>query len=118
MRQRGKPLREGSSEPLEPAAPGAAFPASILIVDNNEASSKLARDALALDGYDVQHPPDINVAKKMLSRAAPTPILMAIALPGVDGLARALKWETLLKPVPIGALPGSAAPAESAYRAG
>ena len=94
--------------------------ASILIVDDNTTSSRLAQDALALDGYAVRHARDIGVAQQMLQNAIPNLILMALALPGVDWLARDLKAAAPLKHVPIVALTGPARSADSAlaYRTG
>lgn len=116
-KKRAKPLRlDDLGEAM--ASPGLC--ASILIVDDNAASSRLAQDALALDGYDVRHASDIGVAQRMLQRATPNLILMELALPGVDGLARDLKTAAPLKHVPIVALagPAEAEDGESAYKAG
>ena len=111
------PKKHGRSVRADAAAGRGA---SILIVDDNAASSKLAHDALALDGYAVRHARDIGGAQRMLQHATPNLILMALALPGVDGLARDLKTAAPLKHVPIVALTGPALAwdRDAAYRAG
>ena len=58
----------------------------ILIVDDNAANLKVARFALASEGYDVQTATDGEEAVLVLQDFRPRLILMDIQLPGVDGL--------------------------------
>jgi CheY-like chemotaxis protein len=58
----------------------------ILVVDDNEANLKLARVALAADGYEVRTATDAEGALAVLSSWRPRLILMDLQMPGMDGL--------------------------------
>lgn len=58
----------------------------ILIVEDNPANLKLAKDLLEYDGFEVWSCVDAESAVETLATMHPDLILMDIALPGMDGL--------------------------------
>lgn len=99
---------------------GARLAARILIVDDDQASLKISTVTLEMTGYIVEQASDERQAAEILERAPPDLVLMDLALPGVERLARSLKTDRKLKHVTIVALTGSAMGGENirAYKAG
>jgi len=94
----------------------------ILIVDDNPANLKVARFALASEGYDVRTAADGEEAVLILREFRPRLILMDIQLPGVDGLelTRRLKADPVTREIVIVAVTAYAMKGdrEKALRAG
>ena len=59
---------------------------AILIVDDNAANLKLAKVALATEGYDIQAAGNAEEAMVLIQKNKPRLILMDLQLPGMDGL--------------------------------
>ena len=99
---------------------GAGTGARILIVDDNQASLKHSSIAFEMTGYIVELASDEHEAEEILERTTPDLVLMDLALPGVERLARSLKTDRKLKHVTIVALTSSAMGGENvrAYEAG
>ena len=99
---------------------GVGLATRILIVDDNQASLKHSSIALEMKGYIVELASDEHEAEEILGRTTPDLVLMDLALPGVERLARSLKTDRRSKHVTIVALTGSAAGRENvrAYEAG
>ncbi|MBI3911573.1 MAG: response regulator [Armatimonadetes bacterium] len=78
----------------------------ILIVDDNPVNLKLARVALAIEGYEVHTATDAEEALAALASVHPRLILMDIQLPGMDGLelTRRLKADPATRDIAILAL--------------
>ena len=95
---------------------------TILVVDDDKASSKLARVVLQREGYEVRTAADAEDALAMLASLAPSLILMDVHLPGLDGLAltRRLKSAAATRDIVILAVTASATKRdeESALAAG
>jgi CheY-like chemotaxis protein len=58
----------------------------VLVVDDNPINLKLARVALAVEGYDVRTAEDAEEALTMLEQVRPDLILMDLQMPTMDGL--------------------------------
>jgi CheY-like chemotaxis protein len=88
----------------------------ILIVDDNAASSKLARVLLQRDGYEVQTAADAEDALRVLPAFEPRAILMDIQLPGMDGLTltRRLRTDAATKDIVILAMTACATKSDEA----
>jgi two-component system, cell cycle response regulator DivK len=82
---------------------------SILIVDDNEASAKLARVVLEHEGYEVRTAASAEEALRALSLRMPWLVLIDIQLPGMDGLelSRRLRADAATKHLVILALTAS-----------
>jgi|SRR5579872_1819567 len=75
----------------------------VLIVDDNPLNQKLARDVLALAGFEVRCAADAPQCEQQLAQALPDIILMDLGLPGMDGLTltRKLKGDPRSQHIPI-----------------
>lgn len=58
----------------------------ILVVDDNQANSKLVRVLLASEGYAIRTAADAEEALRILVEFRPRIILMDVQLPGMNGL--------------------------------
>jgi CheY-like chemotaxis protein len=81
-------------------------PASILIVEDNEANRLLAGAVLEREGYRVEMAGNAEEALQRLATGAPDLILMDVQMPGMDGLTltRRLKDDTRTAGIPVIAL--------------
>jgi PAS domain S-box-containing protein len=86
----------------------------ILIVDDSEASLKLARVVLQHAGFEVRTAPDAEAALGVLSTFKPRLILTDIRLPGMDGLdlVRRVRADLAAKDIVILGLSASATKAD------
>jgi two-component system cell cycle response regulator DivK len=102
----GVALREVGRE----ARPGT----SILVVDDNEASAKLARVVLEHEGYEVRTAANAEEALRVLSLRIPWLVLIDVQLPGMDGLelTRRLRADAATKDLVILALTASTTKSE------
>jgi two-component system cell cycle sensor histidine kinase/response regulator CckA len=95
---------------------------SVLIVDDSEASLKLARVLLQHAGFEVRTAADAEAALRLLSMFKPRLILTDIRLPGMDGLdlVRRVKADVAAKDIIILGLSasGTQADEEAALAAG
>src|SRR5580658_8124731 len=82
---------------------------SILVVDDSAANLKLARVLLQHEGYEVRTAVDAEDALRVLSTVKPRLILMAVQLPGMDGLelTRRLRADVATKDIVVLALSAS-----------
>jgi CheY-like chemotaxis protein len=80
--------------------------ALILVVDDNEAGSFLARSVLEREGFQVESAGTADEVLERLSVHTPDLILMDVQLPGQDGLSltRQLKKDPSTAAIPIVAL--------------
>jgi CheY-like chemotaxis protein len=80
--------------------------ALILVVDDNEAGSFLARSVLEREGFQVESAGTADEVLERLSVHTPDLILMDVQLPGQDGLSltRQLKKDPSTAGIPIVAL--------------
>ena len=112
-------------EPVaEAGAPGATAPAggeeragggeSILVVEDNPANMKLAREILAARGYRVLEAASGEEALDALRYIHPDLILMDLQLPGMDGLTvtRRLKGDPATRDIPTVALTAHVMPGD------
>jgi two-component system phosphate regulon response regulator PhoB len=58
----------------------------ILVVDDDEATRRLLRRLLEMEGYSVDEAPDGPAAMAVVARREPDLILLDIMMPGIDGL--------------------------------
>ena len=81
-------------------------PATILIVEDNEANRLLARAVLEREGFRVELAGNSTEALELLESSAPDLILMDVQLPGIDGLSltRRLKADQRTASIPVVAL--------------
>jgi two-component system, cell cycle response regulator DivK len=81
-------------------------PATILIVEDNEANRLLASAVLQREGFRVELAGNSLEALELLQAQAPDLILMDVQLPGVDGLSltRQLKGDQRTAAIPVVAL--------------
>jgi two-component system cell cycle response regulator DivK len=81
-------------------------PATILIVEDNEANRLLASAVLERDGFRVEMAGNSKEALDLLAARTPDLILMDVQLPGVDGLSftRTLKEDEKMAAIPVVAL--------------
>jgi CheY-like chemotaxis protein len=81
-------------------------PATILIVEDNEANRLLASAVLERDGFRVEMAGNSEEALDLLAARTPDLILMDVQLPGVDGLSftRTLKQDEKMAAIPVVAL--------------
>ncbi len=75
----------------------------ILLIEDNENNRYLATFLLQARGWQVAHAPDGPSGIALAAQVAPALILLDIQLPGMDGyaVARALKADAALAPIPI-----------------
>ena len=75
----------------------------ILLIEDNEANRYLATFLLEARGYEVVHAGDGKRGIALAAQSKPALILLDIQLPEMDGyaVARALKADPLLAPIPI-----------------
>ncbi|HEX9410781.1 MAG TPA: response regulator [Actinomycetota bacterium] len=78
----------------------------ILIVDDNEKNTKLARDVLRFAGYRTLEAASADEAITLADEHLPDVILMDIRLPGMDGIAAVdvLKGRARTRAIPVVAL--------------
>ena len=81
-------------------------PATILIVEDNEANRLLAGAVLEREGYRVDMAGNAEEALQKLANGAPDLILMDVQMPGMDGLTltRRLKGDARTADIPVVAL--------------
>lgn len=81
-------------------------PATILVVEDNEANRLLAGAVLEREGFRVEMAGNSQEALELLESRAPDLILMDVQLPGIDGLAltRQLKGDHRTAAIPVIAL--------------
>lgn len=81
-------------------------PATILVVEDNEANRLLAGAVLEREGFRVEMAGNSQEALELLESRAPDLILMDVQLPGIDGLAltRQLKGDHRTASIPVIAL--------------
>lgn len=81
-------------------------PATILVVEDNEANRLLAGAVLERAGFRVEMAGNSQEALELLESRAPDLILMDVQLPGIDGLAltRQLKGDHRTAAIPVIAL--------------
>lgn len=87
----------------EGAAPVAALPKTILIVEDNELNMKLFHDLLEAHGYRILQTREGMEALKLARQHRPDLILMDIQLPEVSGLevTKWIKEDDNLKGIPV-----------------
>ncbi len=76
---------------------------TVLVVEDDPASTKLYREALEVIGYNVLHAKDGMEGWRIAREHRPDLILMDIRLPGVSGLdvTKWLKADETLKSIPV-----------------
>jgi len=81
-------------------------PATILIVEDNEANRLLAGAVLEREGYRVEMAGNAEEALQKLANGSPDLILMDVQMPGMDGLTltRRLKGDARTAAIPVVAL--------------
>lgn len=81
-------------------------PATILIVEDNEANRLLAGAVLEREGYRVEMAGSAEEALQKLANGSPDLILMDVQMPGMDGLTltRRLKGDARTADIPVVAL--------------
>ena len=81
-------------------------PATILIVEDNEANRLLAGAVLEREGYRVEMAGNAEEALQKLANGSPDLILMDVQMPGMDGLTltRRLKGNARTADIPVVAL--------------
>jgi CheY-like chemotaxis protein len=81
-------------------------PATILIVEDNEANRLLAGAVLEREGYRVEMAGNAEEALQKLANRSPDLILMDVQMPGMDGLTltRRLKGDARTANIPVVAL--------------
>ena len=81
-------------------------PATILIVEDNEANRLLAGAVLEREGYRVDMAGNAEEALQKLANGSPDLILMDVQMPGMDGLTltRRLKGNARTADIPVVAL--------------
>ena len=81
-------------------------PATILIVEDNEANRLLAGAVLEREGYRVDMAGNAEEALQKLANGSPDLILMDVQMPGMDGLTltRRLKGDARTADIPVVAL--------------
>ncbi len=81
-------------------------PATILIVEDNEANRLLAGAVLEREGYRVEMAGNAEEALQKLANRSPDLILMDVQMPGMDGLTltRRLKGDARTADIPVVAL--------------
>ncbi len=81
-------------------------PATILIVEDNEANRLLAGAVLEREGYRVEMAGNAAEALQKLAYGSPDLILMDVQMPGMDGLTltRRLKGDARTADIPVVAL--------------
>jgi CheY-like chemotaxis protein len=81
-------------------------PATILIVEDNEANRLLAGAVLEREGYRVEMAGNAEEALQKLAHGSPDLILMDVQMPGMDGLTltRRLKGDAQTADIPVVAL--------------
>jgi signal transduction histidine kinase len=84
---------------MDPAPKNETAPATVLVVDDNEANRALARSALEDEGYRVVLAENGAAALEAFSRESPDCVLMDVRMPGMDGFAAC----TALRALPGGA---------------
>jgi two-component system sensor histidine kinase/response regulator len=84
---------------MDSAPKNETAPATILVVDDNEANRALARAALEDEGYQVVLADNGAAALEAFSRESPDCVLMDVRMPGMDGFAAC----TALRALPGGA---------------
>jgi CheY-like chemotaxis protein len=67
----------------------------ILIVEDDPLSRKLARDALAAHGYEIEEVANGADALSAAAASAPDLVVMDISLPGIDGLETTRRLKAL-----------------------
>jgi two-component system cell cycle response regulator DivK len=102
-------LRPEPGATRQELAGGTRLGTSILIVDDNEASAKLARVVLEHEGYEVRTAANAEEALRVLSLRMPWLVLIDVQLPGMDGLelTRRLRADAGTKDLVILALTAS-----------
>jgi len=79
---------------------------TILVIEDNALNTKLVRSLLAIEKYSVLEASDAESGIQLAREKRPDVILMAMQLPGMDGLdaTRLIKIDPDLKSIPIIAL--------------
>jgi signal transduction histidine kinase len=93
------PWQEPNDSPMDSTPKNEITPATILVVDDNEANRALARGALEDEGYAVVLAEGGAAAIEAFSREKPDCVLMDVRMPGVDGFAAC----TAIRALPGGA---------------
>jgi two-component system, cell cycle response regulator DivK len=75
----------------------------ILLIEDNENNRYLVAFLLQAQGWEVVHAPDGPTGLALAATVMPALVLLDIQLPGMDGyaVARALKADPVLAPIPI-----------------
>ncbi|MEV7414568.1 response regulator transcription factor [Streptomyces sp. NPDC089919] len=76
-----------SADHLPPAAPAAATPARILVVDDEPEVRAAVEDALTIEGYEVRGVPDGLAALTETATWEPDALVLDVMMPLLDGLA-------------------------------
>jgi DNA-binding response OmpR family regulator len=74
---------------------------SLLIIDNDEPSVKLARTVLEADGWRIMHAPDGEHAYAVLNSVRPSLIVTALSVPIRNALELVRELRTQARNVPI-----------------
>ena len=82
----------------------------ILVVEDNQLSSKLLKQLLTAHGYEVSKSPEGLQALDIARDEQPDLILMDIRFPDISGLTRLLKQDDRTKTIPIVAVTALASP--------
>ena len=82
----------------------------ILIIEDNEKNRKLVRDVLQVKGYTTIESETAEEGIKLALDKSPALILMAIQLPGIDGITalKQLRADPKTKDIPVIAITASA----------